>query len=201
MRTRPNAGPSPSKRQKAKDGVGQVRAVESSRKRVHSVVGNNAVTASLLGLLCMTITIRKQWRVPSQQRHAHLSAEAWRTFGSNCSSKSVQRSPVSPFSLASETVSTLGCHLFRHVLDGWTSVRDPLLQLAREVLTVHSSPASGRILIDSLPISHRPGVNVKCQWNATAKAITLVWDLTFLSSMTGCSQCDALHVLAVRLAV
>ena len=48
----------------------------------------------------------------------------------------------------------------RHVLDGWTSVRDPSLQLAREVLTVLQSLASGRILKDLLLIAYRPAVNV-----------------------------------------
>ena len=74
------------------------------------------------------------------------------------------------------------CSVVRYVLDDWTSVRDPLLHLAREVLMVHSSPASGRILTYLLPVPYRPAVIV----NVPVERV--VWDLLIPSSPSGCSQ-------------
>ena len=79
MRTRqPKHGTATQGRTKARDGTGHVSTVEFRLREVHSVVINDALFASLLGPLCTATIIRQPWRVCSQQRRAHLSAERWR---------------------------------------------------------------------------------------------------------------------------
>ena len=77
-RTRhPKHGTAAQETTEAMDGVVQVPAVEFSLRGVHSVAGNDVLFASLPGLLCTASTSRNQWKVYSQQRRVHLSAETW----------------------------------------------------------------------------------------------------------------------------
>ena len=74
-------------------------------------------------------------------------------------------------------------------LNGWTSERDLLLPLAREVLTVHSSLAAGRILRDSLPFPYRPAVHLNWPVECDSQGYHTCTGSALSSSTIGCSQC------------
>ena len=84
-----HTGPRLGKEQKAKDGAGQVPAVEFSLRGIHSVAGNDAVFAPLLGPLCMDRTI-SLWKIADPN---HCNALQ------NRSSLQLQRpwQPLAPF--------------------------------------------------------------------------------------------------------
>ena len=120
-----------------------------SLRRVHRVVGSDAAFASLLVLLC-TKSSGKSYLGSDVLNSRREDGER---LGSDCSSQSVQRSSES-LSLRHQRPCYPLVAIFVPWLDmffdGWASVRDPLLQLAREVFTVHSSPVLIRTLRDQL---------------------------------------------------
>ena len=180
-RTRhPKHGTAAQETTEAMDGVVQVPAVEFSLRGVHSVAGNDV-------LFCLT-----PWVFCVQPAQVGISGKSIPSSGvSTCRRKHGEAVPNRYSALQNRFSFQLPmpfhplvviCSVVRYVLDDWTSVRDPLLHLAREVLMVHSSPASGRILTYLLPVPYRPAVIV----NVPVERV--VWDLLIPSSPSGCSQ-------------
>ena len=170
MRTRrPNAGPWLRKEQK--NGGGQVSAVQFSLRGSQRRSQQRSFRLTSW-VWCMTSTIRKQWRVYFQQRRAHLSAEAWLTFWQQLQFPvGTTLSSVALFSCFRDcfTPSAVICSMARHVLDGWTSVSDPLLQLACEVFTVHSSLRQNRERFTAYPVKRASGTRQSGQSRSDGK--------------------------------
>ena len=164
--------------------------------RTMAMVGADQVPAnlSLFGFVCMARIFQTHWKTFLLGSDMLASRqEDGKRLRSGSSSQTVQRSSEPLCSPSLEAVLPLGCHLrfvARHVLDGWTSVEDLLLRLAREVLTVDSLPVPGRTLTDLLPIHCRPAVNVEEPVKRGSQGVRLSMrpassDLSVLSVVTG----------------
>ena len=197
-------GTAAQQRTPSKHGAGQVSAVEFGPRQVHSVAGNDAVFALLPGLLCIAGTLRKALKTP-------LSAVACPPVGGNMASglaaiadpnryNALQNRSSLP---TSEAVAPLCCHLFR----GPTCPRQldqcegSFVAACLRVLTVHSSPAVGRILRGLLPISYRQVPverdtqgNHPCMGSASFK----LYDCLLSLLVIGCTVwCRMLHTTGV----